>query len=110
MTLDQVLADFREQAAVLRANGHAPQAQTIDRLLDAVRESAADWLAWVSETEAQLRSGKGPDYFRPRRQTWAEDGLAEQRNGRRWFYRRVIVPRRKLSSIASAEAAREQAS
>lgn len=110
MTLDQVLADFREDATVLRANGHGTQAQTLERVLDAVREAAADWLAWLSETEAQLRSGRGPDYFRTRRQIWADDGLAEQRNGRRWFYRRVIVPRRKLSSIASAEAVREQAS
>ena len=110
MTLDHVLADFREEAAILRANGHGVQAQTLERALDAVSCAATDFLAWVSESEAQLRSGKGADYFRARRQLWAEDGLAEQRNGRRWFYRRMIVPRRKLSSIARSEAARAVAS
>lgn len=110
MKLDQVIADFREEATVLRANGHATQAQAVERVLDAVSSAAADWLAWISEAEAQLRSGKGADFFRVRRQAWAEDGLAEQRNGRRWFFRRVIVPRRKLPSIATAEAAREIAS
>ena len=110
MTLDQLLADFREEAAVLRANGHSVQALGQERILNAVAEATADWRSWISESEAQLRSGKGPDFFRSHRQVWAEDGLAEQRNGRRWFYRRVIVPRRKLSSIATAEAAREGAS
>ena len=109
-TLEQVLADLREEAAVLRANGHAAQAQTLERALDEVRESANDYLAWISESEAILRSGKGLDYLRSRRAAWAEDGAAEQRNGRRWFYRRVVVPRRTLSSIAREEASREAAS
>ena len=110
MTLNQVLADFREEAAILHANGVPAQAQTLIRVLDAVSHAAVDYLSWLSEGEAQLRSGKGATFFRAHRQVWAEEGLAEQRSGRRWFYRRVIVPRRKLSSIAREEAVREVAS
>ena len=110
MTLEQVIADSREHASVLRSHGHPAQAQTLECALDAVTDAAADYLAWISETEAQLRSGKGADYFRSHRQAWAEEGHAEQRHGRRWFFRRMIVPRRKLSSIVQAEAAREEAS
>lgn len=110
MTLEQVIADLREDVTVLRSHGHPAQAQTLESALDRVSNAAADYLAWISESEAQLRSGKGADYFRTHRHGWAEEGHAERRQGRRWFYRRMIVPRRKLSSIVQAEAAREVAS
>lgn len=103
--LATVLADAAERAAILRAEGHAAQADSISRLIEEVRGAAADYLVFLPEHEAQLRAGKGPDWFRARRQAWAEDGLAEQR-GRHWFYCRLIVPRRKLDSIQRAEARR----
>ena len=102
---ERVLADFREEAAVLRRNGHVAQADAIVRVCDQVAESAIDFLSWITETEARMRSGKGEDYFKARRQRWAEDGLAEQR-GRHWYYRRCIIERQKLPSITRAEARR----
>jgi hypothetical protein len=103
--LERVLADFREDAAVLRRRGHASQADTIESVCNAVRDAAIDFVTWISEGEAMMRSGRGADYFRSRRQLWSEDGLAEQR-GRTWYYRRCVVERRKLASITRAEARR----
>lgn len=110
MRLEQIIADFREEASVLRANGHLGQAQTMERVLDAVSEATLPLLGWISEGEALLRSGRGPDYFRSRRAAWAEEDLAEQLGRGRWRYRRCVVPRRKLPSIVAAEAGREVAS
>lgn len=103
--LESVIADNREAAAVLRHNGHTLQADTIDRVLDEVSASARDFLEWISEGEAMLRSGRGADYFRARRLTWEEDGLAKK-VGRRWWFRRCVVERRKFTSITRAEARR----
>jgi hypothetical protein len=101
--LNTVLADALEESHILRRNGHALQADTIERLVASVKAAAADYLAWIPEHEAMLRAGRQEDFFRARRKQWEEDGLAECRN-RQWYYRRVIVPRRKLDSIVRAEA------
>jgi hypothetical protein len=101
------ISTFRTDAATLRRNGHAAQAASIERVVDgfAGHPIVTDLLTFISEGEAQLRSGMGVDALRKRFPQWAEDGLAELR-GRRRFYCRLIVPRRKLNSIVRAEAAR----
>ena len=74
---------------------------------------------FVGRDEAVARFGAGvphrvieplrvDDYLRARRDQWAVDGLA-RKDGRRWFYRRAIVPRSRLSGIQRAEAAMERA-
>lgn len=103
MTLERVLTTAKDDAAALRRRGDARTAQVLDDLCGAVAEAAADWLAWLSESEATLRSGKSVDYFRDRRIQWEIDGLAKK-EGRRWFYRRCIVPRSRLSSVQRKEA------
>lgn len=103
--LEIVIGDFREEAATLRRNGHASQADSLDRCLDEVSIAARDFLEWISEGEAMLRSGRGLDYLRSRRATWEEDGLAKK-VGRRWWYRRCVIERRKFTSITRAEARR----
>lgn len=106
--IERALADFREEAQVLRANGHTAQAASIDRVLDAVRKAAPLYLEWLSEREAMMRSGKAADYFRSRFDAWENDGLAELR-GKKRFYRGVVVPRRRLGSLVRAQAAQERA-
>ena len=106
--LAQVLADARGDAAVLRRHGDGRTADALLALCAGVEESAADWLKWISETEALSRSAKSVDYFRDRRAQWALDGLAKK-EGRRWSYRRCIVPRRRLAGLQRAEAAMERA-
>jgi hypothetical protein len=104
MRLETLLASELENAAVLRANGHAAQAASIERVVAGVKENAALYLEWLSESDARMRSGKGVDFFRARFATWERDGLAELR-GRTRYYRGVVVPRRTLLSLVRAEAA-----
>jgi hypothetical protein len=100
MTLEQVLADARERAQMLRIEGHPAQAASIERVCDDVAAAAEDYLNWLSESEARLRSNCSVAWLRTRFARWAESGLAEQR-GRDRYYRAVIVPQR-----ANLEAAR----
>jgi hypothetical protein len=100
---EQVIADWRGNAAVLRANGHKAQAESIEACCRDMATAFASYLDWLEESEAHARSGKSTDWLRGRFTEWEEQGLAEMR-GRRRFYRRVIIPRR-----ANLEAARAQA-
>jgi len=104
----QVLADARRDADVLKRHGEPRTADALLMLCANVEESVSYHLAWLSETEALARSAKSVDYFRARRDQWVLDGLAKK-DGRRWFYRRCIVPRSRLSGLQRAEAAMERA-
>ena len=105
MKLESVLREAEVEIAVLQKNGHGAQAATLGRFRAAVLDAAADYLEWIPEGAAMLRAGRGTDFFKARRETWAEDGLAEQR-GRTWWYRLCTIERRKLASITRAEARR----
>jgi hypothetical protein len=107
MKLEYVLADALGDAAVLRSNGHAAQATSVERVVEAVKAASPLYLEWLSEPDARMRSGKGVDFFRARFAGWERDELAEMR-GRVRYYRGVVVPRRSLLSIVRAEAAKEQ--
>jgi hypothetical protein len=107
--LAEVIDRWRSDAAALRRNGFSAEAATLERCASETAESnASEWLTWLSEQEALDRSARSPDFFRVRRSAWEADGYAK-RVGRRWFYRRCIVPRSRLSSIQRAEAAQEMA-
>ena len=101
MTLEQVLADFREEAAVLKRAGHPVQAAGIDRLCDAVAEATEDYRTWLSESDARLQSGRSVEWLRGQFPRWLDLGLARL-SGKKREYRAMIVPRR-----ANASAARE---
>jgi hypothetical protein len=101
-SLEQVLADWSERAQVLRACGHPAQADTLTAFGDEVRAAQEDWLTWLWEDDAVLKSGRGRDWFRSRFAEWAARDLA-RKEGRRRRYRSVIVPQR-----VNLEAAREQ--
>ncbi|NUO65777.1 MAG: hypothetical protein HOQ34_19620 [Gemmatimonadaceae bacterium] len=98
-SLEEVLADERGRAQVLRAAGHTREADNLDRLLDRVRASAVDYLDWLSEAEARLRSGKSVEWLRARFAGWAAAGHARL-DGRRRLYRQLIVPKRANESAA----------
>ena len=107
LTLEQVLADAREEANTLRGAGHGGQADYIDRLLDAVQESAHDYLTWVNETEAKLRTARPVAWLRGRWPGWRRDGNARLgRDGGR-EYRLIVLPRR--ADVAGARAAGKRA-
>jgi hypothetical protein len=101
VTLEQVLADAREDAQALRRHGHKHDAELIEALCDKVTAAAYDFLNWLTEGEARLRSGHSVEYLRARFPAWLEQGLARW-DGRKRQYRAVVVPQR-----GNREAARE---
>lgn len=98
-TLEQILADERGQAAVLRHNGHVLQAEAIERVCDRVAKAQEDYLTWISEHAAALRSGKSLRWLRSRFPQWERQGYARHQ-GRERQYRRIIVP--KAANLANA--------
>lgn len=100
--LEQTLADWRGQAAVLRHNGHSQQAETIERVCDSVKDAATDYLEWMSETAASLQSGRAAAWLRQRFPLWEAQGHARHR-GRHREYRKIVVPQRFELAAAKAE-------
>lgn len=109
MTLEDTLADSRGEAAVLRANGHGAQADSMERVCDRVAESMAAYLDWLTEDEAHSRSGKSVAWLRERFAGWLDLGLARYSDTRpaRRQYRRVIIPVRANLDAARADARRQ---
>jgi hypothetical protein len=110
MTLEQVLADVRGAAAVLRANGHKAQADSMDAVVDRVRDCMGPYLDWLTEDEARTRSGWSITRLRAAFPEWETLGLSRWHGeGRRAArqYRRLIVPRRANLEAARAAALRE---
>lgn len=98
---ETVLADWRSHARILEARGHAHDATILRQCATEIAPAIACLTTWMSEADAMLQSGRGPDYFRHRFTEWASAPLplAEMRGKRRW-YRAVVVPQRKHASAA----------
>jgi hypothetical protein len=95
--LEQVLADHRGNAAVLRHEGHPTQADSIERVCDDVAASMRDYLDWLTEDDAQLASAWSVARLRRSFPGWQAVNMAklvgEGRRAKR-LYRHCIVPRR----------------
>jgi hypothetical protein len=91
MTLDQVIADARGQAAVLRTYGAEPVADALERLCDRFAEASAPFREFMNEQEAMLASGKSQKWLRDRFPEWERRNLARMVRGRR-EYLKVVVP------------------
>lgn len=104
MQLEQVLADAREHAAVLRSHGHGAQAKSIEGVCDAVADAMRPYLSVLSEKEAMMRSGWTVEPLRRRFAEWEAQGFAMLKNGKR-HYRECIVPKR-ADRAAEREAGR----
>lgn len=92
-TLEAVLANARHDAASYRRRGDARMADVLESLAAEVADAAEDYLRFLDEDAAVLRSGHQPPWFRKRRAEWAASGNA-RRVGRRWYYRALVVPAR----------------
>lgn len=101
-SLEQVLADWRGDAAVLRRQGHSAQADMLGERANEVAEAAYEYITWLSEGNAALRSGRKPSWLRQRFKEWAEAGHARRGAKGQREYRMLIVPAR-----ANIESARE---
>lgn len=104
-TLEEVLESLRADAKVLRRHGHAATADLLERVRREVEEAAGEWLTFLSETEAKLRSGHGTKWLADRRRVWAAEGHA-RKSGGHWQYRACVVPRRPQSEVDAYEAGR----
>lgn len=99
MTLEELLANWREDAAVLRRTGHQAEAERRERDARDVADAAADYLEWMTEEDARARSGRSVEFFRQRFTEWERAGYARKR-GRKREYRTIVVPRRANLSAA----------
>ena len=92
-TLESVLANARHDAASYRRRGDARMADVLESLAAEVADACEDYLRFLDEPTAILRSGHLAPWFRKRRAEWAASGNA-RRTGRRWYYRALVVPQR----------------
>lgn len=103
LDVETVLADARQRAQLLRAEGHPIQAGSIERVCDEFAGAMRPFLTWLSESEAQLRSGWSVERLRSAFPEWEEMGCARKSgDGRRAKrqYREFIVPARVLEADA----------
>jgi hypothetical protein len=100
VSLDELLANWRGEAAVLRARGHVADAKLLEQCADEVADTSSEYLTWLSEREAILYSGRSVDYLRGKFEQLALRGLAKA-HGRTRYYRRACLEHR-----GNAEAAR----
>lgn len=56
-TLEQVIESELADAVVLRRNGHAPDADVIERIVRRVKRAAEDYLVMIPERAAVMRGG-----------------------------------------------------
>lgn len=106
-SLEQVLADWREDAQILRKHGHGREAEQLERFSIDVARAAEDYLRWVSEEDAMLRSSKSREWLRSQFPEWERMGHA-RREGKRRCYRLLVIPVR-ANLTAAAAAGREAA-
>lgn len=109
-SLEEILADYREEVQILHRHGAKDVADAITRVCDDVRAGAEDYLVWLSEDDAILRSGHTAAWLRRRFADWMEQGNARLggRGGRVREYRQVVIPQR-VSRATLREDARRAA-
>lgn len=91
--LDQILADRRGEIALLRRRGAGPVADALEELIDEVARVTEDFRRFLSEPDAEIRSGKRTRWLRARFAEWSAQGNARIRNGQR-EYRMLVIPQR----------------
>ena len=92
--LNQILADAREEAKITARMGNTQQANYLNDLLDRINESAEDFLTWLSEENALLKSGLSERTLRRRFRELHECGLARYNLKHEREYRSIAVPSR----------------
>ena len=98
-SLEQALADTRGDAAILRKRGHAHDAELLESLCDRFARAAEDYLTRLTEEQAMLQSGHSRSWLRSRFSEWEQAGHAGREGRRRW-YRAVLIPRRGHADLA----------
>jgi hypothetical protein len=94
LALEQVIADSREEAAVLRKAGNGGQADYVERMLDAIAAAAEDYTTWINEADAMIKSGLAERTLRRRFRELQDCGLARHNGRGVREYRACAVPPR----------------
>ncbi|HET8771892.1 MAG TPA: hypothetical protein VFM71_12985 [Gemmatimonadaceae bacterium] len=103
-----VIARWRADEDALRRCGNVVGADLLKRCADEATEAAEEWLTWLSEADAALRSGRSIPWLRARFEGWKREGHARQTGRTTRVYRAAIVPRR-ANLVQAAEAGRKAA-
>ena len=105
-SIEQVIADAREEAAVLRKHGQDAIASAIDRVCDEVADATEDYRTWLTETDAMLRSGHTRAWLRNRFPAWDRQGMARwsPKNSAAREFRALIIPQRTNLAALRADA------
>ena len=105
--LGQLLVDWREDAQVLRNRGLDREADMMDRMAEECAIAAHEYIQFISEDDAMLRSDRSKEWLRARFRAWERRGHAF-REGRKRYYRMLIVPCR-MADAEAFEAGRKAA-
>jgi hypothetical protein len=92
--LEEVLAGWRADAAVLRRNDEKAKASLLERCSHEVQLAASDYLSWLTEEKAMTKSGKSREWLRKRWDKMRMDGNARlNRDSKSRLYRSCSIPR-----------------
>lgn len=93
-TPEEVIGSIREDAAVARRLGHEHDAKLLEATATRFETSLAEYLTWISEADARIRSGHLAAWFRVRFPDWERQGLARwnPKRPRERQYRAIVVP------------------
>ncbi len=111
MTLEQVLADWREKANMLRVTKAHVTADTLEQCLTDIAVGAERYLRWLNETDAHLYSGRSLRWLRSHFAAWAGQGQAKKTHRQRYYLMAVLPVKANVEALlAQAERdAREDA-
>lgn len=100
--LEQILADAREDAEVLKRTGHPEQALSIEQLCSQVENAAEDYIRKISIDDARLKSGLSLRQLRRRFKELADCGMAEVGPKGEMLFRACAVPQRAATATQRA--------
>lgn len=89
------MANARREAAIIRRSGNTGQADYVEQLLDRLSRAAEDYVTWLNESAAILKSGLAERTLRRRFRELLDCGLARYNEKGEREYRAIAVgPRR----------------
>jgi hypothetical protein len=107
-TPEEVIGSLREDATVARRLGHEHDARLLEGAADRFAASLAEYLTWISEADARIRSGHLAAWFRVRFPDWERQGLARwnPKRPRERQFRAIIIPLARDGDQVRADARR----
>jgi hypothetical protein len=102
--IEQIIADERENARMLKRMGNEQQATYLLNLFDEIAGSLEDYVTWLSEEKSMLKSGLSARTLRRRFRELFDCGLARYNMKHEREYRSIAIPSRPEVEQAKREA------